>query len=75
MIFQVYSVFDMFSEEFGPVFCQKNHGVAQRSFKKMLEQNECKETEFRLYHLGSFDTDSGVLSSHQKEEVNPNGSV
>lgn len=63
MTYNIYTIYDKVSKECGPVFQAKNFGVAKRYVEDMLKNNPIKFDEYTLYHIGSYDTETGKLFS------------
>lgn len=76
MKMHLYTVYDRMSEEYGPIFEQRNHGVARRTFKSMLEKWSGREDEYRLFCLGTKDNETCDMSLFPvREEVPPDGTL
>lgn len=60
MKFNLYSVYDSVSEEFGPIFHAKNEAVAKRAVTNILHDG-VKANDYDLYMLGTYDVDTGVI--------------
>lgn len=62
---QVFSVFDSKAMAFLPLFCCRNAGVALRSFEQACKDSSHDfnkyAADYTLFHIGSFDEDSGTL--------------
>lgn len=71
----LYTVYDRMSEEYGPLFEQKNSGVARRTYKQMLEKFAGREDEYRMYCMGWRDTETGDITLQDKYEVPPDGAL
>ena len=57
----VYTIYDSVAKECGPIFQAKNHDVAVRAFKSLIcdnLDNHINVTDYDLYCLGLFDTES-----------------
>lgn len=67
---KVYSVFDEKAEEFSPPFYQANDRLAQRMVTESARGNgnmlAAYPEDFKLYRLGTFDTNSGKL---EREDI------
>lgn len=67
MIHQVFSIQDTKSQTFNPPFYQKNVGEATRTFSKLCNDTNSMLAQFPedfvLHLIGSFDDDTGVLTS------------
>lgn len=66
MIQQIFSVFDVKTEEYSAPFYSPTLAAGERAFGDVLGDPEsvlAKHPEdYQLYHLGSFDTESGRFS-------------
>lgn len=60
MLYNLYSIYDSVSEEYGPIFHAKNEAVARRAVESLLHDG-VKSIDFDLYCLGTFDNDTGVI--------------
>ena len=55
----IYTIYDSVAKECGPIFQAKNHDVAVRAFHSLMaETSNVVSTDYDLYCLGEFDTDS-----------------
>jgi len=54
----LYAILDRVAEEAGPLFQARNDGVALRMFNQMLEKEQVKIDDFRLYLVGYYDPES-----------------
>lgn len=63
MIKKLYSIRDQKSETFNPPFLQHSHGEAERTFGELANDTKTQigkhPTDYDLYYLGQFDTNSG----------------
>lgn len=63
---RVYSIFDVKSVSYGPPFCSHNDQTAIRSLREMVMDPNTSigrfPADFKLYMIGSFDTDKGYLA-------------
>lgn len=77
MKFNLYSIYDSVAEEFGPVFCSKNVGVAVRQFKAMMEGlPSSTHDDYKLVELGSFDMSTGAIDVYDFDlEHSVSGSI
>lgn len=57
---KLYSVRDVATEKFGPVFEMENDTAAIRAFRNSVKGNPFKH-DMELYHLGTFDSESGAI--------------
>ncbi len=64
MTLSVYVLFDRVAEECGPVWAAKNDAVAIRNARIQLK--EVRADEYRLYCLGSLDTERVELKAVDK---------
>lgn len=66
MIQNIYSILDVKSGAYGVPFFAKNNSIACRSFFRLLDDPDsmCSyaPADYRLYHVGGFDDDSGSLA-------------
>lgn len=63
----IYSIYDRVAEDSGPVWPAKNDAVAIRNARIMLK--EVRADEFRLYCVGSWDSEAVALEPCEKREV------
>lgn len=67
---KLYSIKDLVSEEFGPIFSQVNDGTAVRAARNTLASAPPYAiNDFRLYGFGSFDVKSGKIVLENMYEV------
>lgn len=67
----IYTIFDSVSEEFTLPFYQKNDKSAVRAFLFQMNKPEfinCRH-EFKIFRIGFFDSDKGVLNPCDPFEV------
>lgn len=66
MILKAYSVRDTKAEYFNTPFFNKTHGEAERNFTDLVNDKNTSvgqhPTDFDLYYLGEFDTQSGKIT-------------
>lgn len=68
MIKQVYSIYDAKAENYSPTFTASNNADAVRAFERDVNSDNpqsmlCSNPEdFTLFHLGSWDSESGVYN-------------
>lgn len=69
MIYNLYSIWDKKSKEFGPLMELKNDQVALRRFADILRQDGFKDNreDFQLTLLGSLDHETGKGSFSEKK--------
>lgn len=62
----IYSVYDVKAELYGPTFAMKSHGEALRGFQDLVEDKQTMPGrhpgDFKLVHLGTFDDVTGFLA-------------
>ena len=63
MIFELYTIKDKLAEEYGPTFQAKNRAVADRNYNKMLTEQNLNPEEYHLEKVGSFDNQTGTLTT------------
>ena len=63
MTVNLYSIYDNVAEESGPIFQAKNDKVAYRQFCNLVTDPD-KRSEYRLYALGQFFTESVEVKPH-----------
>ncbi|MDR0403910.1 MAG: hypothetical protein LBH35_10015 [Treponema sp.] len=66
---RVYSIHDKLAEEYGPLFQAKNDEVALRNFQKLVVSQKLEESEFSLYFVGIFDTETGAIDVPEREAI------
>lgn len=55
MFYRIYTIFDQVAQQSGPVFQAVNDGVAQRQFKRVLDQPGIVADDFQLWCIGEYD--------------------
>lgn len=65
MTYNLYSIYDSVSEEYGPIFHAKNEAVAKRAVASLLHDG-VKSSDYDLYSLGEFDVDTGFIVPHKE---------
>lgn len=65
----MYSVFDCVGQEYGPPFLSKNDQTAIRVYRGMMVREHVLGTDYKLFRVGSFDAESGILAPHILEEI------
>lgn len=65
---QFYTVYDIQAEEYGSPFTSKNDLTGARAFRNLLINNPNKK-DFELYKIGEFDTDTGKISTYNKDKI------
>jgi len=64
---KIYSVRDSKAEVYLQPFLQKTHGEAERSFLRLAKDDKTNvgqfPEDFDLYHVGSFDDQTGVIEN------------
>lgn len=75
MKMHLYYVYDRMADEYGPIFEQRNHGVARRTFEQMVQKWAGRPEEYRLYCVGDKDQETGLIHIFDKEEVPLDGSL
>lgn len=72
MILLAFSVYDEKAQVFGSPIFAVNKGLAVRSFGDAIAQTDSPlnkhASDFKLYHVGEFDTVSGALTSCPQPE-------
>lgn len=68
----LYSICDVLTREFGPVLEFASDAAAVRAVKNLIKTRPespiaLNPNNFRLYRLGNFDSDSGVISADSFE--------
>ena len=58
----LYCIYDLDAQEAGPLFEAKNDAVAQRNFSSVVS-NSTTPDRFTLYRVGTWDSESMVVSS------------
>lgn len=63
MITSLYTIYDRTAEDAGPIFEAKNHGIAKRSFFRIIRNvDSVSAGDFRLYYLGDFNSETMELN-------------
>lgn len=74
----VYSIMDVKAAVFGRPFVQLNNAVAMRTFSDLAKDAQSEISrhpeDFKLFRLGEFDDNSGVLSPVAQPEFLASGS-
>lgn len=68
MLDQLYAIFDDKSQSYGIPFASLNDDVALRVTSVTMSRNEILmrySDDYKLYRLGTFDSDSGHVSGHE----------
>lgn len=66
----IYTIKDMVADECGPVFEAKNDEVAGRNFRQLMAREKIRnEDEFRLYKIGSYETEEMNLFNCNNEQI------
>lgn len=65
---ELFRIKDVVAKEFGPIYEAKNKGVAQRQFMQVMQDKPYPD-DYKLYHVGSSDSESGWLTSVEPVEV------
>lgn len=75
MIYRVYSIRDRFSDFMPPVL-EQSDPIAMRNFEMAVSAQKrdtsimaFRPSDFSLYHIADFDSDSGVLSAVVPPEI------
>lgn len=69
----MYSILDCVSNQYSEPFCFFNDSDASRMFSSWIKTNSAKypdgfkSTDYKLFCVGSFDSDSGFVSSSYSE--------
>ena len=67
MIHQIFSIYDVITEDFSPPFYSPTLGSGERAFSAVSSEEGSiinKHTaDYHLYHLGSFDSNTGVFTT------------
>lgn len=70
--FNVYSVYDIKAQRYGPLFEATNDEVAARQFAQMMKNIEpLFRPEYKLFFLGIFDFVSGDLRQEERPKEIP----
>lgn len=64
----LFSIFDRVSKLYSEPFLAPSIAVAVRRFNYLMSQTPMVSGDCQLYSLGSFDTETGSLSSLEKPE-------
>lgn len=65
----LYSVFDCVGQEYGPPFLSKNDQTALRVYRQMISREHILGTDYKLFRLGHFDSETGILVPSILEEI------
>lgn len=65
----VYTIYDSIAKECGPIFQAKNLGVATRYVEDLVKESLIKPSDYDLYCLGEFNTESAFLDVFPKADV------
>lgn len=63
MKLNVYSIFDIKAEEYGPLFVAKNNEVAFRLCRNQFKDVPCPQ-DYELSCVGDFDNETGEMNGH-----------
>lgn len=75
MIQNIYAVRDRATDQYGQPMFMINHGHAIRSFADEANRADAQNNiynhpdDYDLYHLGTYDTDTGLIDSKTPEMV------
>lgn len=73
---ELFTIKDLVANRCGPVFQAVNSKVAQRSMRQMLEKVDPSDfEEFKLFHIGSFNEESGKIIPLDPQDVTENREV
>lgn len=62
MNFNLYSVFNVLEDSYNPVAQFRTHAAASKSLALAMREQKISPDELRLYHIGSFDNEQGILT-------------
>lgn len=65
----LYSIFDQVAGDYGPPFLARNQAAALRSARSLVVDSKSDPQDYRLVHLGYFDTLKGELRSEMPTMV------
>lgn len=72
MELKVFSIFDEKAQCYGQPFFMAHNGMALRAFSDLVQDKQSNvnkhPSDFKLYALGVYDDNSGVLVSHPQPE-------
>lgn len=72
MQLNVFSIRDSKAEIFNPPFIKQTHGEAERDFHRMVKNPESLPhqypEDYDLYHLGTFDDQTGEITRLEKPQ-------
>lgn len=71
----IYTIRDQVAGFFMPPFCAENDNLAVRMWTVSMGDNFVHRADFSLHRLGSFDTDSGVLTASDPTLVRSGTSI
>ena len=72
----LYSIEDKIANEFGPVFQAKNDGVAKRMYVQTMQGDRILYADdYRLWSVGEFDVETGVLSADKRLVYEPKSEI
>lgn len=58
----IYTIYDVVAEVFNRPFFDINHASAMRGFENsILQHSPINKNDYALYHIGSFDEQSGII--------------
>lgn len=73
MTYLLFSVYDRVAQTYTSPNCQINKGTALRWFEDVVKQSKLRASDFDLVCVGSYDVNSGCISSLDKPEYIVNG--
>lgn len=65
----LYSVFDCVGQEYGPPFLSKSDATAVRVYRQMMSREHVVGTDYKLFRLGAFNSETGTIIPDILEEI------
>lgn len=66
MNYQMYVIYDRVAGIHSEPFCAVNVGTAVRRFDYQMQNSQMVSSDCELYHVGTFDSEQGVINSFEK---------
>jgi len=67
----LYVVKDVPAQQFGPPMVARTEMVASRIFVQMLAQGKLAQADYELYHIGTYDDETGEAKTHAPVLITP----
>lgn len=68
MVYEVYTIYDRVSSEYGDIWLAKNRALAVRRFNYMMANAQMISSDCALFEVGVYDSELGVITGHVKPQ-------